>query len=98
MGNTRFRQRIRNSKDVLGEGGYVINWPFRSGGGGEEQEEKIERDQGGTVFKGTSKVVEKSADGQNETHENWKVPVKIPFSSFEGESLGEGGWRGVSAY
>lgn len=86
MGNTRFRKRIRNSKDVLGEGGYVINWPFRG-----EQEEKIERDQGGTVFKGTSKVVEKSADGQNETHENWKVPVKIPFSSFEGESPGGGG-------
>lgn len=81
MGNTRFCERIKNSKDVLGDGGYMINWPF-----GGEQKEKIERDQGGTVFKGTTMVVEKSAEGQNETHENWKVPVKIPFSSYKGES------------
>lgn len=60
----------------------MIYWPFRG-----EQKEKIERDQ---VFKGPGMVVEKSADGQNETHENWKVPVKIPFSSFEGQSPKEG--------
>lgn len=78
MGNTRFCERIKNSKDVLGDGGYMINWPF----GGEQKEKR----QGETVFKGTTMVVEKSAEGQNETHENWKVPVKIPFSSFEGES------------
>lgn len=56
-----------------------------------EQKEQIGRDQGGTVFfKVTSMAVERSANGQNETHESWKVPVTIPFSSFEGETPKEG--------
>lgn len=63
----------------------MINWPF-----GGEQKEKNRKRSGRDGFKGTSTVVEKSADGQTETHENWKVPVKIPFSSFEGESPKEG--------
>lgn len=88
MGNKRFRERIKNSKDVLGESGYMINWPF-----GGEQKEKTERDQ---VFKGTSMAVEKSADGQNETHENWKVPVKFPFPVLKGGSPEEGGFSQVS--
>lgn len=65
MGNTRFPERIKNSKDVLGEGGYMINWPFEG-----EQKEKIERDQGGTVFKGTSMVVEKSAELESSSEDS----------------------------
>lgn len=43
----------------------MINWPFEG-----EQKEKIERDQGGTVFKGTSMVVEKSAELESSSEDS----------------------------
>lgn len=45
---------------------------------------------GGTVFSDTSMVVERSANAQNETRENWKLPGLILLSILEGETPEEG--------
>lgn len=52
--------------------------PFLSGAEGTDRK-KSGRD---CFFKVTSMAVERSANGQNETQESWKVPVKIPFFQF----------------
>lgn len=80
MWNTRCSERIKEMKRRL-RGRWVRDiLAFRSRRNG---------DQGGTVFRDTSMAVERSANGQNETHENWKLPGQIPFSILEGETPGE---------